>query len=75
MTCKGICIKHKAALPDGSNRYATGQDRRRGTVYTQFKVSSEDSNTLKQSTSEILENNNLFRIDDRKIYLKPSRFL
>jgi len=25
MTCKGICIRHTATLPDGSNRYAAGQ--------------------------------------------------
>ena len=27
MTCKGICIRHKAQKPVGSGRYATGQKR------------------------------------------------
>ena len=27
MTCKGICIHHKAQKPVGSGRYATGQKR------------------------------------------------
>ena len=27
MTCKGICIRHKATKPVGSGRYATGQKR------------------------------------------------
>jgi hypothetical protein len=27
MTCKGICIRHKAQKPAGSVRYATGQKR------------------------------------------------
>ena len=27
MTCKGICIRHKAHKPVGSGRYATGQKR------------------------------------------------
>jgi hypothetical protein len=27
MTCKGICIRHKAHKPVGSGRYAAGQKR------------------------------------------------
>jgi hypothetical protein len=27
MTCKGICIRHKAQKPVGSGRYASGQKR------------------------------------------------
>ncbi|MGB6627546.1 MAG: hypothetical protein WBE61_05390 [Nitrososphaeraceae archaeon] len=27
MTCKGICIRHKAQKPVGSGRYASGQRR------------------------------------------------
>jgi hypothetical protein len=27
MTCKGICIRHKAQKPVGSGRYSTGQKR------------------------------------------------
>jgi len=27
MTCKGICIKHKAIKPYGTNRYHAGQKR------------------------------------------------
>jgi len=27
MTCKGICIRHKAQKPVGSGRYALGQRR------------------------------------------------
>ena len=27
MTCKGICIRHKAQKPSGSGRYASGQKR------------------------------------------------
>ncbi len=27
MTCKGICIRHKASKPVGSGRYSTGQKR------------------------------------------------
>jgi predicted amidophosphoribosyltransferase len=27
MSCKGICIRHKAQKPVGSGRYATGQKR------------------------------------------------
>ena len=27
MSCKGICIRHKAPKPVGSNRYANGQKR------------------------------------------------
>jgi hypothetical protein len=27
MTCKGICIRHKAMKPVGSGRYSTGQKR------------------------------------------------
>jgi hypothetical protein len=27
MTCKGICIRHKAKKPVGSGRYAMGQKR------------------------------------------------
>jgi hypothetical protein len=27
MTCKGICIRHKAQKPVGSGRYATEQKR------------------------------------------------
>jgi predicted amidophosphoribosyltransferase len=27
MTCKGICIRHKAHKPIGTGRYATGQKR------------------------------------------------
>src|SRR5688572_26128727 len=27
MTCKGICVRHKAQKPVGSGRYATGQKR------------------------------------------------
>ncbi|MGB7638218.1 MAG: hypothetical protein WBL88_11680 [Nitrososphaeraceae archaeon] len=27
MTCKGICIRHKAAKPSSSSRYGSGQRR------------------------------------------------
>jgi hypothetical protein len=27
MTCKGICVRHKAQKPVGSGRYASGQKR------------------------------------------------
>jgi hypothetical protein len=27
MTCKGICIRHKAQKPPGTGRYSTGQKR------------------------------------------------
>jgi hypothetical protein len=27
MTCKGICIRHKAQKPVGTGRYSTGQKR------------------------------------------------
>ena len=27
MTCKGICMRHKAQKPVGSGRYASGQKR------------------------------------------------
>ena len=27
LVCKGICIRHKAAKPNGSGRYAVGQKR------------------------------------------------
>ncbi|PWU80745.1 MAG: hypothetical protein DLM72_10635 [Candidatus Nitrosopolaris wilkensis] len=27
MTCKGICVRHKAQKPVGSGRYANGQKR------------------------------------------------
>jgi len=27
MTCKGICIRHKASKPVGTGRYSTGQKR------------------------------------------------
>ena len=27
MTCKGICIRHKAATPSSSSRYGSGQRR------------------------------------------------
>ena len=27
MTCKGICIRHKAQKPVGSGRYVSGQKR------------------------------------------------
>ncbi len=27
MTCKGVCIRHKAQKPVGSGRYANGQKR------------------------------------------------
>ena len=61
MTCKGICLRHKAHKPVGSGRYAAGQQQEpahhpKVKMDVSVKLEVEEFAAIKSKYSEVVEN-------------------